>query len=88
MVPGSSPGPPTKTRKEMKEKSEERTGAAVKLLLETLERNSADVGLVLDEYEATHDDAECEQSRQYQALVAGQSALKEAIDKINYQLNK
>lgn len=72
----------------MKEKSEERTEAAVKLLLETLERNSADVGLVLDEYEATHDDTECEQSRQYQALVAGQSVLREAIDKINYQLNK
>lgn len=72
----------------MKEKSEERTEAAVKLLLETLERNSADVGLVLDEYESTHDDAECERSRQYQALVAGQSALREAIDKINYQLNK
>ncbi len=41
-----------------------------------------------DEFEATHNDLECDRSKQYAALVAGHFALKAAIDKINHQLNK
>ena len=44
--------------------------------------------VVLDEFEATHNDWECDQSKQYAALVAGHFALKEAIDEINNRLNK
>lgn len=72
----------------MKQHSEKRTEAAVKLLVETLTRNFYDTGIVLDEFEATHDDWECEQSKQYDALVAGHFALKEALEKINNRLNK
>lgn len=72
----------------MKQHSEKRTEAAVKLLIETLTRNVNDTGIVLDEFEATHDDWECEQSKQYDALVAGHFALKEALEKINNRLNK
>lgn len=72
----------------MKAKSEKRTEQAVKELLQTLTHNWYDTGRVLDEFEATHDEYECDQSRQYDALIAGHFALKEAIDKINNRLNK
>lgn len=72
----------------MKQLSEKRTEVAVKLLIETLIQNLNDTGIVLDEFEATHNDWECDQSKQYAALVAGHFALKDAIDRINKQLNK
>lgn len=72
----------------MKQHSEERTEHAVKQLLQTLERNVTDTGIILGEYEATHDDRELCDSRHYGALNAGYFALKTAIDKINNQLNK
>lgn len=59
------------------------TETAVKLLLQTLTRNLADTGAVLDEFEATHNELECDQSKQYNALVAGHFALNDAIEKIN-----
>lgn len=72
----------------MKEKSEKRTEAALEVLLKSLSRNVEDTGIILDEFEATHDDYECDQSRQYSALVAGYFAMKESVDKINNRLNK
>lgn len=74
--------------KPMKQKSEQRTGEAIRLLLQTLEQNLADTCTILGEYEATHNDYELCHSKQYSALNAGHFALKDAIDKINYQLNK
>ena len=72
----------------MKQHSEKRTEVAVELLLKTLTRNVTDTGIILEEFEATHDDYECDQSKQYDALVAGHFALKEAIYKINNRLNR
>lgn len=72
----------------MKQHSAKRTETAVKLLMQTLTRNFYDTGIVLDEFEATHDDWECDQSKQYAALVAGHFALKEALETINNRLNK
>lgn len=72
----------------MKQHSEKRTEEGVKILLQTLTRNWYDTGIILDEFEATHNDLECDRSKQYAALVAGHFALKAAIDKINNQLNK
>lgn len=72
----------------MKQHSEKRIEAAVKLLTETLTQNFNDTGIILDEFEAAHDDWECEQSKQYDALVAGHFALKDALEKINNRLNK
>lgn len=72
----------------MKQHSEKRTETAVELLLKTLTRNWYDTGIILDEFEATHTEYECEKSKPYAALVAGHFALKEAIEIINYQLNK
>lgn len=72
----------------MKRHSEERTEAGVGMLLKTLTRNWYDTGILLDEFEATHTESERERSRHYAALVAGHYALKEAMDRINNQLNK
>ena len=72
----------------MKQHSEKRTEVAVKLLIESLTQNFNDSGIVLDEFEATHNDWECNQSKQYAALVAGHFALEEALDTINNRLNK
>lgn len=72
----------------MKQESERRADQAIKVLLQALTHNYYDTGVILDEYEATHNDAELCYSKQYNALVAGHFALKEAIDKINGQLNK
>lgn len=72
----------------MKQHSEKRTEYAVEMLLKTLTRNFTDTGSILDEFEATHNDYECDQSKQYAALVAGHFALEEAIERINNQLNK
>lgn len=72
----------------MKQQSEQRTDRAIKLLLQTLKQNLADTGIILGEYEATHNDYELCYSKQYNAINAGHFALKDAIDKINDQLNK
>lgn len=64
------------------------TENAVKVLLKTLEQNFNDTGTVLDQYEATHDDCECCNSKAYNALVAGHFALEDAIERIKDQLNK
>ena len=64
------------------------TDNAVKVLLQTLEQYLKDTGTVLDQFEATHDDYECDQSKAYSALVAGHFALGEAIETINNRLNK
>lgn len=72
----------------MKQQSERRTEQAVTLLLQTLTRNLDDTGIVLDEFEAAHNDAELCYSKPYNALVTGHFAMKEAIEKINSQLNK
>ena len=72
----------------MKQHSEKRTEVAVKLLIESLTQNFNDTGIILDEFEATHNDWECDQSKQYAALVAGHFALTEALDRINNRLNK
>lgn len=72
----------------MKQQSERRTELAVTLLLQTLARNLEDTGEVLDEYEATHNEVELCDSKPYNALVAGHFAMKEAIERINNQLNK
>lgn len=71
-----------------KQNSEKRTEWAVELLLGTLIRNVTDTGIILDEFEATHTEHERDQSRQYDALVAGHYALKDAIDQINNRLKK
>lgn len=72
----------------MKRLSEQRTDRAIRLLLQTLEQNVADAGIILDEFEATHDDCELCDSKQYNALNAGYFAMKDAIEKINNRLNK
>ena len=72
----------------MKQHSEKRTEVAVKLLIESLTQNFNDTGIILDEFEASHDDWECDQSKQYAALVAGHFALKDALEKINNRLTK
>lgn len=72
----------------MKQQSEQRTDRAIKLLLQTLKQHLADTGIILGEYEATHNDYELCYSKQYNAINAGHFALKDAIDKINDQLNK
>lgn len=71
-----------------KQHSEKRTEAAVGILLKTFEQNVVDTDTILKEFEATHDDYECDQSRWYGALVTGHYALKESIDEINKILNK
>lgn len=72
----------------MKQHSEKRTEVAVKLLIETLTQNLNDTGIILSEFEASHNDIECGESKHYAALVAGHFALKEVLEKINNQLNK
>lgn len=64
------------------------TDNAVKVLLQSLEQNLKDTSIVLDQYEATHDDYECCNSTAYSALVAGHFAIEDAIAKITRILNK
>lgn len=72
----------------MKQQTETKVDNAVKTLLQTLRQNLEDTGTVLDQYEETHNEKECADSKNYQALVAGHFFLKKAIDGINRQLNK
>ena len=71
----------------MKQRAERMIDNAVKVMLTTLQRQFEDTSTVLDEY-ATHSEYEADQSKQYGALVEGHFAIKEAIDKMNNQLNK
>lgn len=72
----------------MKQQSERRTEQAVTLLLQTLMRNLDDTGIILDEFEATHNDAELCYSRPYNALVTAHFAMEEIIERVNKQLNQ
>lgn len=72
----------------MKQRAERIAENAVKALLQALRQQVEDTATVLDQYEATHSEYEADQSVQYGALVEGHFAIKEAIDKINNQLNK
>lgn len=60
----------------------------MRILLQTLTRNRQDAGVILDEFEATHDDYELSQSRHYHALGAAHYYMGKAIDKINNEINK
>ena len=60
----------------------------MKILLKTFEQNMADTDTILKEFEATHNDYECDRSTWYDALVTGHYALKGAIDEINRILNR
>ena len=71
-----------------KQHSENRTEVAVELLLKTLKQSVTDTGIILDEFETTHDEYECNQSRWYDVLVIGHFTLKDTIDKINNRLNR
>ena len=57
------------------------------MLLQTLTRNYEDVGVILDEFEETHDDYEKYKSKYYQALGAGYFFLQRGIEKMNRILN-
>ena len=72
----------------MKTQAERIVENGIKVLLQTLQRNVTATGAALDMYEMTHDECECDRSKQYSALVEGHYALQEAIQKINHQLNK
>lgn len=72
----------------MKEQSEKYVENALKTLNDTLQRNITDIDSVLDMYEAHHDDSECFYDKQYNALLDGWNTIQEAIEKMNYQLNK
>lgn len=72
----------------MKTQAERIVENAIKVLLQTLQRNVTDTGAALDMYEMTHDECECDKSKQYSALVEGHYALQEAIQITNHQLNK
>lgn len=53
-----------------------------------MRQNISDTGHVIDDFEASHNDIECGESKHYAALVAGHFALKGVLEKINNQLNK
>lgn len=72
----------------MKQHSEKRTEEAVRLLLKTLDQNVTDIGIILDEFESTHDDYELSHSMYYEALGAAHFTMKQAIERINKRLNK
>ena len=72
----------------MKAKSEKRTGKAVRQLLRHLERKTAEIGLILNDFEVNHNDNECCHSRDYNALNVGYFSVRKTIEKMNYQLNK
>ncbi|MCM1293681.1 MAG: hypothetical protein NC230_08910 [Bacteroides sp.] len=72
----------------MRKTSERQADTAIRQLLQTLTRNWYDTGVILDNYEASHNDYELCYSKEYNALNAAHFALKETIDKMNKQLNK
>lgn len=72
----------------MKERAEKMAERAIMQLTDVAMRYIADVGEVLTEMEATHDDAELMRSVEYQTLLAAQSGLEQMMDQMNKQLNK
>lgn len=72
----------------MKKQTEKRLERAIKQLLETLDRNIKDIEILLDEFEAAHDESECEESQYYSAMVSGYVALGEAKERITNRLYK
>lgn len=72
----------------MKQATEKRVIEALKQLSNTLQRNFEDTGAVLTEFENSHNEWECDQSRHYAALVAGHFGMEETMKKINKLLNK
>lgn len=87
-VEGASRGRLHNITNDMKEQTERRAEAAVRILLETLGRNIDDTGQIIEEYESAHSESECAESRQYQALVGCRDAMKDTIDKTINRLNK
>lgn len=72
----------------MKDYSERRAAQATALLLQTLERNVEDIGIILDEFEAAHNDLELDESQHYRVLNGAFFAMAELRERINNQLNK
>ena len=72
----------------MKERAEQMAGRAIMQRTEVAMRYLEDVGQVLTEMEATHDDAELTKSLEYQTLLVGHSGLQEMMDRMNQQINK
>ena len=72
----------------MKQQLEKRVALAIKQIMLAMNQNIEDTGEILAEFDTYHSDAECEQSKQYKALVTCHFALKEALERINNQLNK
>lgn len=83
-----SPRKTSKNRNDMKERAEQMAGRAIMQLTEVAMRYLEDVGQVLTEMEATHDDAELTKSLEYQTLLAGHSGLQEMMERMNQQINK
>ncbi|MBD5337707.1 MAG: hypothetical protein HDR98_01120 [Bacteroides sp.] len=71
----------------MKKLAEKRTEDGVRLLLQSMTRNWEDIGVILEEFEETHDDYEKFKSKAYQALGVGYFALQTGIEKMNSILN-
>lgn len=61
---------------------------AVKVLRKSLSQNLEDVKGVLDQFEATHSEAEREQSADYKALVEGQFSIEGIIERIDSEFVK
>lgn len=61
---------------------------AVKVLRKSLSQNLEDVKGVLDQFEATHSEAEREQSADYKALVEGQFSIEGMIERIDNEFVK
>lgn len=73
---------------DMKQQTERRTEAALRMLLENFSRNIDDAGQIIEEYESAHSESECAESRQYQALVGCRDSMKRTIDETINRLNK
>lgn len=72
----------------MNQKTEKRTKRALRKLHTTLTKQGAELGLALNQCEVESSDFELCNDKLYQASVGVWFALKDAIDKINNQLNK
>ena len=61
---------------------------AVKVLRKSLIQNLKDVKEVLDQFEATHSEAERERSADYKALVEGQFSIEGIVERIDSEFEK
>lgn len=71
-----------------KQRSEEMAGRAIMQLTDVAMRYMEDVGMVLKEFENTHNDHELATSVEYQTLLAGHHGLEAMMEEMNEQLNK